>query len=287
MSILTEEMEQQLADLREHFDKEELTEDELSTLMLQAIETETEKPMAEINDAWLTACGKLMAYVDHDKLVRLPERSKQIRSELIAAIHKEQKAQKMRIVYHVALAAACFLLVLVGVSFSMQWFRVTQSSDEQVYNLSGQQMEIHTGNQATADGGETWRECETTSFQELCDFLNYIPQVPTWVPQGWVLNGYYATTDGESQSITAVYEKAEEKNCLIYDYKQAENISTISVDFYQDGVGETLKLDNGLDIYMTTNTDELVAVWMTPHICASVAGPVTVEELKTFILGIQ
>lgn len=287
MSTLTEQMKQQLAGLRRRFDKGELTGDELSTLMLQAIEAEAQKPTEEINDAWLTACGELMAYVGHDKLAQLPDHAEQIRSELVAAIHKEQKAQQIRVVYRVALAAACFLFILVGVSFSKQWFRVTQSSDEQVYNLSGQQMEIRTGNQATADGDETWRECETTSFQELCDFLGYIPQVPTWVPEGWVLNGYYASADGESQSITAVYEKAEEKNCLIYDYKQAENISTISVDFYQDGVGENVKLENGLDIYLTTNTGDPVAVWTTASTYACATGPITVDDLKTFILSIQ
>lgn len=287
MSTLTEKMKQQLADLRRRFDKGELTGDELSTLMLQAIETETEKPMEEINDAWLTACGELMSYVDHDKLAQLPDHTEQIRAELVAAIRKEEKLQQMRVVYRVALAAACFLLVFVGVSFSKQWFQAKQSPDEQVYNLSGQQIELHAESQAAADDDEMWRECETTDFQELCDFLGYTPHVPTWVPEGWVLNSYYASADGESRSITAVYEKAEGKNCLIYDYKQAENISTISVDFYQDSVGENVKLENGLDIYLTMNTDEPVAVWMTSSTYGCATGPVTVDELKTFILGIQ
>lgn len=78
MSTLTEKMKQQLADLRRRFDKGELTGDELSTLMLQAIETEAEKPMEEINDAWLTACGELMSYVDRDKLAQLPDHAEQI-----------------------------------------------------------------------------------------------------------------------------------------------------------------------------------------------------------------
>lgn len=287
MSILTEKMKQQLADLRQRFEKGELTGDELSTLMLQAIETETEKPSEDINDAWLTACSELMAYVDRDKLAQLPDCSEQIRSELVATIRKEQKTQKKRIVYHATVAAACLLLVFVGFSYSRQWFRATLTPDEQVYTLSGQQVEISTTNQAAADSDEAWRECETTNFQELCDFLGATPQVPTWVPEGWKLNGYYASTDSGSRSITVVYEKADEKYCLMYDYTQAEDISTISVDFYQDGTGKNVRLDNGMDIYLTTNTGDPVAVWTTASTYACATGPITVDDLKTFILGIK
>lgn len=287
MSILTEIMKQQLADLRRRFDKGELKGDELSTLMLQAIEIETEKPAEEINDAWLTACGELMAYADQDKLAQVPDHSEQIRSELVTAIHKEQKAQRMRIAYRASLAAACFLLVFIGVSFSKQWFQPSQSVDEQVYTLTGEEVEINTESSASAGESSESRKCTTSDLQELCEFLGYAPQVPTWVPEGWELNGYYASANGESQRITVMYEKAGEKNCLIYDYKQAEDISTISVDFYQDDAGEYVKLKNGVDIYLTTNTDEPVAVWTTSNTYSCSTGPVSVEELKIFILGIQ
>lgn len=181
-----------------------MTGDQLSALMLQAIETEAAKPAKEINDAWLTACSELMASADQDKPAKLSDHAERIRSKLVEAIRKDQKVQQRRLAYRMATAAACFLIIFAGVSFSKKWFRATQSPDEQVYNLLGQQVEIQTGNQAAADGDEAWRECETTSFQELCDFLGYVPQIPTWVPNGWVLNRYYASIDGESRSITAV-----------------------------------------------------------------------------------
>lgn len=287
MSSLTEKMKQQLADLRRQYNEGELTGDQLSALMLQAIETEAAKPAKEINDAWLTACSELMAYADQDKLAKLPDHRERIRSELVEAIRKDQKAQQRRLAYRTATAAACFLIVFAGVSFSMQWFRATQSPDEQVYNLLGQQVEIQTGNQAAADGDEIWRECETTSFEELCNFLGYTPQMPTWLPSGWVLNRYYASIDGESRSITAVYAKAGVKNALIYDFLQADDISNFSVDFYQDGTGDHVQLQNGLDIYLTTNTDDPVAVWTTASSYACATGPITVDDLKTFILRIQ
>lgn len=287
MSSLTEKMKQQLADLRRQYNEGELTGDQLSALMLQSIETEAAKPAKEINDAWLTACSELMASADQDKLAKLSDHAERIRSKLVEAIRKDQKVQQRRLAYRMATAAACFLIIFAGVSFSKQWFRATQSPDEQVYSLLGQQVEIQTGNQAAADGDEAWRECETTSFQELCDFLGYVPQIPTWVPNGWVLNRYYASIDGESRSISAVYAKAGVKYALIYDYFQADDISNFSVDFYQDGTGDHVQLQNGLDIYLTTNTDDPVAVWTTDSTYTCATGPITVDDLKTFILSIQ
>lgn len=287
MSSLTEKMKQQLADLRRQYNEGELTGDQLSALMLQAIETEAAKPAKEMNDAWLTACSELMASADQDKLAKVPDHAERIRSKLVEAIRKDQKVQQRRLAYHMATAAACFLIIFAGVSFSKQWFRATQSPDEQVYNLMGQKVEIQTGNQAAADGDEAWRECETTSFQELCDFLGYVPQMPTWIPEGWRLNSYYAVIDGESQQISVAYEHPEHKHLLTYDYLQADDVSNISVDFYQDGAGKRVQLQNGLDIYLTTNTDDPVAVWTTASSYACATGPITVDDLKTFILSIQ
>ena len=99
------------------------------------------------------------------------------------------------------------------------------------------------------------------------------------------MSSYYASVDSENQSYTAVYVKTGVKYSLIYDFRQAEDISAISVDFYQDGTGKNVKLSNGLDIYLTTNTGDPVAVWTTSGTYACATGPV--EELQTFILGIQ
>lgn len=287
MSILTEIMKQQLADLRRRFDKGELKGDELSTLMLQAIEMETEKPAEEINDAWLTACGELMAYAERDKLAQLPDHSEQIRSELVTAIHKGQKAQRMRIAYRATLAAACFLLVFIGASFSKQWFQPSQSVDEQVYTLTGAEVEIDTDNHAIADARTEFRDCETADFQALCDFLGYVPQVPTWVPDGWKLSSYYASVDRESVEITAAYEKAGEEYLLVYDYLQTEDVATVSADYYQDKTGEYVKLNEDLELYLATNIDKPVAVWTTADSISSVTGPISVEDLKVLILNIK
>lgn len=285
MDILSEAKRKELERIEHQYREGDLSQEQAMAWLLHAVEQEIQKPYAEIDDAWIDACEQLMNSLEQPQ--EWPDHRQENWEGIQAGMRKARRAVRVRVAARAAWAAACLAVMLAGVSYSRQWFQATQSPDEQVYTLSGQQVEIGAGSQAVADGDEKWRECETNDFQELCDFLGYTPQVPTWVPKGWKLNGYYASADGKSQSITVVYEKADEKNCLIYDCKQAEDISTISVDFYQDGTGENVKLKNGVDLYLTTNTGDPVAVWTTSGAYACAAGPVSVEDLKAFILSIQ
>ena len=285
MDILSEVKRRKLEHIEHQYREGDITQEQAVAWLLQAIEREIQKPDAEIDDAWIDACEQLMDNIEQPQ--EWPDHRQESWAAIQTGMRKARRDARIRQAVRVACVAACLMLMLVGVSYSRQWFQGEQSPDEQVYTLSGQQVKIGTETQAAADGNETWRECETADFQELCDFLGYVPQMPTWVPEGWVLSSYYASVDSENQSYTAVYVKTGVKYSLIYDFRQAEDISAISVDFYQDGTGKNVKLSNGLDIYLTTNTGDPVAVWTTSGTYACATGPVTVEELQTFILGIQ
>lgn len=285
MATLSEARRNALDHVEYQYREGELTQEQAMAWLLQAIKQEIQKPDAEIDDAWIDACEQLMDSIEQPQ--EWPDHRQENWAAIQTGMRKARRDARIRQAVRVACVAACLMLMLVGVSYSRQWFQGEQSPDEQVYTLSGQQVEIGTATQAVADGNETWRECETADFQELCDFLGYVPQMPTWVPEGWQLNSYYAVIDWHSQQISVAYENLEQKYLLIYEAIQAEDISNISVDFYQDGAGERVHLQNGLDIYLATNTGDPVAVWTTSSTYACATGPVTVEELETFILGIQ
>lgn len=285
MDILSEAKRRKLEHIEHQYREGDITQEQAVAWLLQAIEQEIQKPDAEIDDAWIDACEQLMDSIEQPQ--EWPDHRQENWAVIQAGMRKARRDTRIRQAVRVACVAACLVLMLVGVSYSRQWFQGTQSPDEQVYTLSGQQVEIGTGTQAAADGSEKLWECETDDFQELCDFLGYVPSVPTWVPEGWLLNSYYAVMDGHSQRFSVAYENPEHKHLLTYDSIQADDISSISADFYQDCAGERVQMQNGLDIYLTTNTGDPVAVWTTSSTYACATGPVTVEDLETFILGIQ
>lgn len=285
MDIVSEAKRKELERIEHQYREGDMTQKQAMAWLLQAIEQEIQKPDAEIDDAWIDACEQLMDSIEQPQ--EWPDHRQESWAAIQTGMRKARRDTRIRQTVRVACVAACLVLMLIGVSYSKQWFQGEQSSDEQVYTLSGQQVEIGTATQAVADGNETWRECETANFQELCDFLGYVPRMPTWVPEGWLLNSYYAVIDWQSQRISVAYEHPDQKYLLTYDCIQADDISSISADFYQDGAGERVQLLNGLDIYLTTNTGDPVAVWTTSNSYACATGPVTVEALQTFILGIQ
>lgn len=285
MDVRSETRRKELERINHQYKEGDLSQEQAMAWLLHAVEQEIQKPDDEIDDAWIDACEQLMNSIEQPQ--DWPDHRQENWECIQDSIRKANRTARVRAAARAACAAACLVLMLVGVSYSRQWFQATQSPDEQVYTLTGEEVKINMESSASAGESSESGKCTTSDLQELCEFLGYTPQLPTWVPEGWELNGYYASANRESQWITVVYEKTGEKNCLIYDYKQAEDISTISVDFYQDGAGEYVKLKNGMDIYLTTNTDEPVAVWTTSNTYSCATGPVSVEEFKTFILGIQ
>lgn len=284
---LTLQMQQNLATLKEQFESGEITKEVLSNKMERAIYKELAKPAEEINNAWLDACADLMAYADHKQIAQWPDEKEAMKATIQRKLRRKQHSKPSWALRPAICTAACIVLMMTGITLSWRWFRPSQSIDEQVYTLTGQQMEIGTDNSAAADEGDELKKCETTDFQELCSFLGYTPMVPTWTPEGWKLKHYYAAVDHENLEITVSYEKADEEYILSYAYIQADDISAISADFYQDITGKYMKIKEDFEIYLTTNIDKPVAVWSTSNTFSSATGPISEEELKTFILGIQ
>lgn len=284
---LTLQMQQNLAALKEQFESGEITKEVLSNKMEGAIYKELAKPAEEINNAWLDACADLMAYADHEQIAQWPDEKEAMKATIQRKLHRKQHSKPSWARRPAICAVACIVLMMTGITLSWSWFRPSQSIDEQVYTLTGQQVEIGTENNAIADASTEFRECETTDFQELCDFLGYVPQVPTWVPDGWKLSSYYASMNHKSVEITAAYEKSDEEYLLVYDYLQTEDVAAVSADYYQDKTGEYVKLNGNLELYLATNIDKPVAVWTTADTFSSVTGPISVEDIEALILNIQ
>ncbi len=170
---LTLQMQQNLATLKEQLERGEITKEVLSNKMERAIYKELAKPAEEINNAWLDACAALMAYADHDQIAQWPDEKEAMKAEIERKLHKKHHSKSSWALRPAICAAACIVLMMTGISLSWSWFRPSQSIDEQVYALTGQQVEIGTDNSATADEGAELKKCETTDFQELCKFLGY------------------------------------------------------------------------------------------------------------------
>lgn len=278
---------QELVELQENYEKGRIDRETVSDLMEMAIDAELTKADVEIDNAWLNACIDLMAYVDHADLEQASEQHRTTWKVIRTGIRKERWRKHTRTIGRTACAVACAVLVITGVSISWRWFRPSQSTDEQVYTLTGEQIQLGADQRATAAQGDTPLECHTTSLQELCDFIGYIPPMPSWTPEGWILKEYAASSNETMQNVTMIYEKAGTSYILAYDFTQTNDVASLSTDYYQDDTGEYIQLRDDLYVYLATNMDQPCAVWSTANSISSASGPITQEELITFVLSIR
>lgn len=283
--MLSGEKAERLQQVQQAYQQGMLSQAQVMAWLMQAIEIELQKPDEEVDDTWIDACEQ---YMD---LMELPSQWPNHRQEnwaaIQASIKKATYTERFHLNWRIACAAACFIcMLLAGISYTVQWFQSSQSSDEQVYTLAGQQVEVGAENAAAASNSTAWHELETTSFSELCNFLGDTPPVPTWIPEGWQLSNYYAVVDGNRQELTVTYQNADESFLLTYTYTQADDVSNLVADFYQDESGQYVQLDNGWEIYITSNVEDTVAVWVTSDAYIFLAGPVNLAEILEIINSI-
>lgn len=75
---------------------------------------------------------------------------------------------------------------------------------------------------------------------------------------------------------------------LSYSCVYATDPSTVSTGFPQDGTGETIALENGVNVYFAINEGDIVAIWQcTPNMYSNISGPITRDEIIQMIYCTQ
>lgn len=286
MCELTPQMRQELAELRERYENGDLDAQTVSDLMEAAIDAELLKPEDEVNNIWLDACTELMTYVDKQVLASFPDQTEETWRAIQVRMQKIEPAHWALWMKRVVRIAACIVLLFaLGVGFRYAWIQGRQEQDDQIFYVEGH--EIGLGNEATADGNTvSVGECRTNDFSEFCDFLGYVPSLPTWLPDGWQVDRYNIIRDELGYLLNVVYEKPDAPYLLSYSQEGMYNVDELAINIPQDGAGHYMKLDNGLEIYLTTNVDRPVAVWTTDKDCITVSGPITEDELIKMVSSI-
>lgn len=294
---LTAQMQQDLAVLMEQLKQGEITKEDLSDRMEQEIYKELAKPAEEINNAWVDACAVLMTYADKEQLAAWPDEHEKLDQTIRSILTNPRRwhLPTFQLPGRWALPSLCKLgiavftcLLLVSGVLHWSWLYSSQSADEQEYYIRGKQFEMMEGGEAHADNENLeMDECITQDFNELCEFLGFTPAMPTWVPEGWELTEYYGCFMGNDYSYEVLYEKTGVKFVLRYSLLYTTEPEHEAITFFQDGVGHTQMLANGKEVYMLTNSGDVVAVWHTNNTVENLGGPIAEEEVIKMVESIQ
>ena len=164
---LSEEKAQHLENIRQELCQGTLSNKEAESMVLETIEKEANKEEADY--AWIEACCQFLEENIPVTQDNWPDHQQSNWENIQAAVSNEKKLSRGRRTKQSAwkkliVAAACLAVIVGGVSFSVSWYQGTQLEDGQVYNLTGQKVEIGKSQSAVAAGDGTLQELETDNY---------------------------------------------------------------------------------------------------------------------------
>lgn len=188
----------------------------------------------------------------------------------------------------IAATAAVLVLVAFGIEALLhrEELQSNQSSDEQQYVISGQEIAPGLIDESQADNEGQSLTITTTDLDEAVSALGYTPLMPTWVPDGWTVEDYYVNIVPGMTTFRVMYQNQQEEFFLRFRFDAYPDADMALSEFEQAKVGVEVEC-NGWTVYLTQNVDRCIAVWHMNTFCYSLSGPVTTDQILQIIESIQ
>lgn len=282
------EKQQMLAKIKEAIENGSLTKNEIERRLNAAIDAEIKKKDSPADMQLITACQNLLWEINMHGEPYRSNKEQSLRS-LIDKLNKKESRQK-RQKYAFGFATALVVLIVGGFAIDAllksQWLEGTSSRDEQQYVISRQEMNPGIIDASQADNTVQTHTITTTNLNEALTVLGHIPLMPTWIPDGWVVENYYANHIGSITSFGIRYQRAPDEDLLRFSITTYSDVESAIYEFEQGRTGIETQC-NGWTVYISENTDAPMAVWREDTACYSITGPISKDELLQIIQSIQ
>jgi len=273
--------------IKKQINSGELTSDDIRRYLAKAMNTELSKPFAEIDNEYIAACQKLLN--DLLNINTTESKQPQYERELVQRIEMEKPCSIRKKIYTtMAIAAALLIFSIVGQGLlSREWLEGSPSQDAQQYVVSGHEIDPHLINTgiASSDLGSS-KKLATQSIDEAIAVLGFAPLLPTHFPGGWTFYTYYAEQNNIFQWFYEALTSSNHEHVLIFDMKKFSDVAKADEYLQQSELG-TRTVVNGWDVYITSNIDEAVAIWIDGTVCYSLYGPLSYDEMIAVINSIK
>ena len=140
--------------------------------------------------------------------------------------------------------------------------------------------------EAEASGEENQIVLEGITLKEAIEQADFDIRIPTWLPEGWNPEQFNLVVSKALSRFSIAYHNEKNDMLIRYisiNYKQPDEAMT-SIE--QDENGEYYHWD-GKEVYVTTNVDRTVGIWLLGTQRFRVSGPITNQELKRIIESIK
>lgn len=277
-----------LAEIQTAIKTGKLTKETMERRLNAAIEAELRKTDSPADLALVTACQNLLWEINmHGEACPIDRERSLAAARAKLELAERNKLHKRRATGAVLAAAAVIAGgFVVDALLHNQRLSGGQSTDEQQYVISGRQVDPAVLAQGRADAQSQNRTITTESFDEAVSVLGYTPLMPTWLPEGWRVQEYYAAVYPSVTHFRCMVAAENGNELIKFSVMQYTDLDRATFEFEQNKNGRK-EMCNDWTVYVTENTDGSVFVWQSGTTCYSLSGPQECNEMLRIVKSIQ
>ena len=286
------EVQNQLEAIKQSILDGRLTHGQICDALAEEIKKELQKSAEEVDIEYVLACQRLIASL-HSKEAAQAESHAEHNFEVAHAKlrqekHSVQKGRKRAIRYGFAVAFLLVVLAGADILLTKRQINVSYSPDHEQIVYDGMMTMPGILEMAGANiQGDAVQELTTKNWDEVVAFLGYVPGMPTWIPDGWVLDEYYCAIFKNFSIFDVTYSCQGFNEYLAYSIEHYYGSEPLHGTFEQDGIGYETFTATGQRLYITSNTGSSVILWHNGSNVNSVIGPVAADELIHMVESIE
>ena len=261
-----------------------ITKEQFFTRLSNAVEQEYQKPVSEQDVAFLSACQDILDEMRTGKVY--VSRKEECKKALKQCLSQEvrHRSKKQNVLWRGTLAAVALIVLAVGVEMLLhrEWFEGTSTDDGQQYVVQGQEINPGIISEGVADYEPRTGELATANLDEAIKFLGFEPDLPTWIPDGWMLTSYEVGVITDETIIKATYAKADDM--IVYIQKRYADLDNAYASFEQNAEGHVTIIGN-TEVYCSENINRARYNWKKDNDVFSLAGKLSNEDANQMILS--
>ena len=278
------EAQNQLEAIKQSILDGRLTHGQICDALAEEIKKELQKSAEEVDIEYVLACQRLIASLHPKKAAQAESHAEHnfqaAHAKLQQEKHSVQKGRKRAIRYGFAVAFLLVVLAGADILLTKRQINVSYSPDHEQIVYDGMMTMPGILEMAGADiQGDVVQELTTRNWDEVVAFLGYVPGMPTWIPDGWVLDEYYCAIFKSFSIFDVTYCHQDSHEDLVYSIERYYGSEPLHGVFEQDGIGYEVVTSTGQQLYITSNTGSSVILWHDGSNVNSVIGPVAADEL--------
>lgn len=286
------EAQNQLEAIKQSILDGRLTHGQICDALAEEIKKELQKSAEEVDIEYVLACQRLIASLHPKKAAQAESHAEHnfqaAHAKLQQEKHSVQKGRKRAIRYGFAVAFLLVVLAGADILLTKRQINVSYSPDHEQIVYDGTMTMPGISEVAGADAQtDTVQELTTKNWDEVVAFLGYVPGMPTWIPDGWVLDEYYCAIFKNFSIFDVTYSCQGFNEYLAYSIEHYYGSEPLHGTFEQDEIGYETFTATGQRLYITSNTGSSVILWHDGSNVNSVIGPVAADELIHMVESIE